>query len=462
MKNQQQARAIAKELVASIFKNDYGEPFMLTDGQADIFLTIFLKRHNRVEIITSTQYGKSDVISMAVLMRVYTYKEPFAIIAGQKEKAQIIMSRVIQHTFDNAMFIAELELDANERLDRIKRERSKDHLTFKSGGSIRTFTANTTNKGRVTEALTGFGSPNIIEDEASLIPDDAQAMILRMLGGHKNNFLLKIGNPFYRNHFYKTSVNPKYYNIKIDYKQALAEGRYTQTFIDEMINEPFFGVLYGCQFPDLSEQNINGYTSLLPKGLLQASLIDKNIYNSSGEDLVLGVDVAKGGANQTVYVLRDIRNNIAWVLEKNNIKDLTAQHRKIKEYKLQYNIPDWQVVVDGVGIGAGLVDMLIADDVFVQNAIEGASPDDNRYLNLKAERYWRLRTWLIDGGKLINDEGFLELNHILYKISENSKVKIEPKADLIKRGISSPDTADALMLTFINTATIITTADIQL
>ncbi len=322
MKNQQQARAIAKELVASIFKNDYGEPFMLTDGQADIFLTIFLKRHNRVEIITSTQYGKSDVISMAVLMRVYTYKEPFAIIAGQKEKAQIIMSRVIQHTFDNAMFIAELELDANERLDRIKRERSKDHLTFKSGGSIRTFTANTTNKGRVTEALTGFGSPNIIEDEASLIPDDAQAMILRMLGGHKNNFLLKIGNPFYRNHFYKTSVNPKYYNIKIDYKQALAEGRYTQTFIDEMINEPFFGVLYGCQFPDLSEQNINGYTSLLPKGLLQASLIDKNIYNSSGEDLVLGVDVAKGGANQTVYVLRDIRNNIAWVLEKNNIKDL--------------------------------------------------------------------------------------------------------------------------------------------
>jgi hypothetical protein len=229
-----------------------------------------------------------------------------------------------------------------------------------------------------------------------------------------------------------------------------------------MINEPFFGVLYGCQFPDLSEQNINGYTSLLPKGLLQASLIDKNIYNSSGEDLVLGVDVAKGGANQTVYVLRDIRNNIAWVLEKNNIKDLTAQHRKIKEYKLQYNIPDWQVVVDGVGIGAGLVDMLIADDVFVQNAIEGASPDDNRYLNLKAERYWRLRTWLIDGGKLINDEGFLELNHILYKISENSKVKIEPKADLIKRGISSPDTADALMLTFINTATIITTADIQL
>ena len=49
-------------------------------------------------------------------------------------------------------------------------------------------------------------SPNIVLDESSLIDDDIYAKIKRMLGGHEDNFIFEIGNPFHRNHFFKTAV----------------------------------------------------------------------------------------------------------------------------------------------------------------------------------------------------------------------------------------------------------------
>ncbi len=38
---------------------------------------------------------------MAVLTRVATYPEKWAIVAGNKDKAGIIMSAIIRHIFDN-------------------------------------------------------------------------------------------------------------------------------------------------------------------------------------------------------------------------------------------------------------------------------------------------------------------------------------------------------------------------
>ena len=65
-----------KKLVAGLFKDDKGEPFILSDGQCDIFSSIFFKEKfieygfNRVEIIAPTQYGKSNTIGIAVVASV--------------------------------------------------------------------------------------------------------------------------------------------------------------------------------------------------------------------------------------------------------------------------------------------------------------------------------------------------------------------------------------------------------
>ena len=58
-----------KELVKQLFKNDKGEPFILTDTQAEIFNLIFRKKYARNHIETTTRFGKSEVVSQAVLLR---------------------------------------------------------------------------------------------------------------------------------------------------------------------------------------------------------------------------------------------------------------------------------------------------------------------------------------------------------------------------------------------------------
>ena len=74
------------------------------------------------------------------------------------------------------------------------------------------------------------------------------------------------------------------------------------------------------------------------------------------------------------------------------------------------------------------------------------------YANAKAELFWRLRTWIrAENGKLVEDAGFLELKEINYKENTVSKVQMESKQELTKRGVASPDTPDALALTFIDT-----------
>lgn len=460
--NLQAARQAAKQLVRTYFKNDYGEPFELTDGQADIFNAIFTKKYPRVQIVASTQYGKSDTISMALILRSETFNEPFAIVAGNKEKAQIIMDRVIQHCFDHPRFFTKLELDKDNTLDRLKRERSKDHITWLGGGGIRTFTANTRNKQSVKESLTGFGSPNIIEDESSLVPDEVQAMVMRMLGGHRNNFLLKIGNPFYRNHFYRTWNGDRYHKVFIDYEQAIAEGRYTPDFIDEMRDEPFFDILYECKFP-AEDALVGDYRRLLTSSHIENAFIDASLPIVEGDDPVLGVDVARGGKNQTTYTLRYPKSGFAICLEKNNDPDLEHQKAKVIQYKRDYNLRDYHIAIDDAGVGGGLTDMLRAADVLVIAIQEGASANDSRrYANRKAELYWKTGLWVKNGGKLVRDDGFLELGEILYKENTSSKLQIEPKSDMIKRGFQSPDTADSLMLTMIEVENLSDADDIDI
>lgn len=291
-------------------------------------------------------------------------------------------------------------------------------------------------------------SPNIIEDESALINDDYQAMILRMLGGHKDNFLLKIGNPFYRNHFFRTSKSPKYRQIFIDYHQGLKEGRYTQEFIDEMRDEAFFDVLYECKFPSESDFEMDGFRRLIDDELLDNAFVDK-VELSEGS-YHLGVDVGAGG-DRTSFVIR--RGKEMKLLSTNRNSDTMSQVSIVDEYVNLYNILD--VAVDMGGLGQGLVDRLNEKELPVNGVLFGQSAwDKSRFKNARAEMYFDLFKWLKDGGKIERNPAFEELRYIYYKSDSEGKLQIQPKIDLIKKmndyglSISSPDVADGAVLTF--------------
>lgn len=74
---------------------------------------------------------------------------------------------------------------------------------------------------------------------------------------------------------------------------------------------------------------------------------------------------------------------------------------------------------------------------------------DIGYLNKRAEMWALMRDWLKDGGAIPDDEVLAqELCGPEYHVRLDGKIKLESKDDMKKRGLSSPNRADALALTF--------------
>src|SRR3990167_10519014 len=122
------------DLVKALYKDDLGRPFSMTPGQNEIFDAIFKKKgpdgQNRLWIATHTQFGKSDTVSMAVLTRAASYGEKWGIVAPSQPKARIIVGYLIKHIFDNEYTSSKFKVKEGESSEVIRRERSKNRLTF--------------------------------------------------------------------------------------------------------------------------------------------------------------------------------------------------------------------------------------------------------------------------------------------------------------------------------------------
>lgn len=436
-----------KKLVSSRYKNYYGKPFELTDGQAEIFEAIAKRKYPRVHCLTFTQFGKSDVVSMAILTRITTFPEKWAIVAPSNKKARIIMSYLIGHTFDNEYTMSMFEVDKGESIDRIRRERSKERMTFRHPdgqiGEVFTLSSEGKRTKDLLDALIGFSSPNVVIDESSLIDDVQYVGILRMLGGHADNFLFEIGNPMRRNHFLKSSLDPNYHHINIDCYRGQKEGRITQQFIDEMKSKPMFSILYENKFPPQDAVDASGYAPLFTDDFLNSKI--KNSVEIFGE-LRLGCDVAGEGSNYSVITLRGM--NGAKILYREHTPDTMAFVSVIVQ-KFRETGAD-RIYVDMVGIGKPVFDRLREIEGLEGKLVgvkAGESPSDGiSFYNKRAEMFWRMRDWLFSSE--LEGQNWIDLLDIRYKIQSDKKVKIKSKDEMIKDGIMSPDVADSLSLTF--------------
>ena len=448
------------DLVRSLYKNEDGTAVLLSPTQCDIFATIAMKKHPRNHCMTFTRFGKSRTTALAVLTRVTTFPEKWAIVAGSKDKAKIIMNYINGHIFDNEYVASKFRMDKGENIDSIKRHRNKNHITFDLGD------------GRMSEVFIcsakdaiGFGAPNVVEDEASLIPNDEHALVMRMLGDNaEDNFLFKIGNPFLRNHFLDSYVDPSYNKIIIDASQGVHEGRISQSLIDEMRKFSFFDVLYGVKFPSAESVDSEGWSYILTEEDIKTSEArNQEPYGIRR----MGVDVARGGRNFNAWVVRG--DNWAKVIKKDLDNDLMSVAGKTIAYMKEYGVSPENTSIDDVGVGGGVVDRLREQGYAVNAVQEGAKdyqPDElarleadakargfslERFSNLKARMYAGkdgVANWIKRTGKLEPHEDWKELLKIRYKKDSTGRTKIESKEDMRSRGEESPDVADALMLTF--------------
>ena len=109
--------------------------------------------------------------------------------------------------------------------------------------------------------------------------------------------------------------------------------------------------------------------------------------------------------------------------------------------------------MDEVGIGAGVVDRLREQGYRVHGVNVGRpAQDSEHYANQRAEGYWNLRQLVLDGQLEIPADNELvgQLAALRYTFNSLGQLVMESKEDMRRRGVPSPDKADALMMAFMS------------
>ena len=170
----------------------------------------------------------------------------------------------------------------------------------------------------------------------------------------------------------------------------------------------------------------------------------------SEANLVIGIDPARMGDDRTAIIRRKGRR--AFGLETHYNID-TMQLSGIIKRLIEKEHPR-RVCIDSIGIGAGVVDRL--HELGYSDIVEGVNvarraDEPDKYKNLRAELWDKMRDWLIQEMPVEipdSDELQTDLINLGYKYDSSDRLQIESKNDAKKRGLLSPDTSDALMLTF--------------
>ena len=169
------------------------------------------------------------------------------------------------------------------------------------------------------------------------------------------------------------------------------------------------------------------------------------------EPIVIGVDVARFGDDASVIFFRKGRDARTWPpIILRNVDTMSLAGRVADAYT-QHDAD--AVFVDGGGVGGGVVDRLRQLGVPVFDIQFGSKSDrlgldDARYANKRSEIWGSLREWIKIGALPAHDELREELVAPTYGFNARDEIQLERKEDMKRRGVASPDIADALALTF--------------
>ncbi len=161
--------------------------------------------------------------------------------------------------------------------------------------------------------------------------------------------------------------------------------------------------------------------------------------------IVLGVDVARFGDDQTVLLTR--QGDKVKIVARYRGLDTMQTAGKVSE--CMDKLEPAAVFIDGVGVGGGVVDRLRQLSYRVTDTNAGArATDEQKYFNLRAEMWGKMRDWL-DKGCLPDDQELADdLIAPEYGFDGRNRIQLEKKERMKERGLASPDCGDALALTF--------------
>jgi hypothetical protein len=302
-----------------------------------------------------------------------------------------------------------------------------------------------------TPKFQGYHSPNmlVLLDEAPGVEHEVWISVETLITGD-NNKLLAIGNPTSpTGDFYEACKSPLWTKVHISSfdhpnvkeNRVVIPGAVTTDWIDERRRDwgedsPLWKAKVMGEFPD------EGEDTLIPLSWVEGCIgLDLGTEGPKR----LGADVARFGGDLTV--LARFYGPTLQPLEAVNKKDTNWTIGRIRVLHTQDNYEF--MGGDDTGVGGGVTDGCRDAGLDFEAFNFGASAiEEEKFENLKAEIYWNLRCDIRDKKLSLPDDKDLinQLSSIKYSYTRKGKIKIESKDDMKKRGLKSPDRADAVAI----------------
>lgn len=222
----------------------------------------------------------------------------------------------------------------------------------------------------------------------------------------------------------------------------LAEKLVTPSWVEERRRDwgegsPLWVAKVTGEFPDISDEYLITPAMIMKGIATQLPGLESGRY---------GADIARFGTDKSV-VYRN-RGGVVRYVDAWGMTDTMRTTGKIvsilKEHHALKQIP---IVVDTVGVGAGVYDRLKEQEyqaVPFSGAERAYRPD--KFMNRRAELYWQFRVDLEHGNIDLDPKDLTlqeQLQSIKWWVNSSGKIQIESKEDMRKRGVHSPDLADA-------------------
>jgi hypothetical protein len=311
-------------------------------------------------------------------------------------------------------------------------------VTFKHNGAIiRVFGADNP------DAMRGVRLDGAVIDEVAQIKPEVWQDVLQPALSDRKGWALFIGTPqgvnLFSELYFRSNALPDWHAARYTVFDTNAIDPDEVSRLKRDMSETSFAREYLCDFAAAGDDQLISLSDV--ESAAQRQMREDQV---SFAAKILGVDPARFGDDRSVIFPRQGLAAGQPIIYR-GIDNMTLASRvaaQIEEYK-----PD-AVFIDA-GNGGGVIDRLrqLGYDIIEINF--GGKPADPRFLNKRAEMWWELREWIRMGGAIPNSVDLKQdLAAPIYWYDSAGRIQLEPKDDIKKRGLPSPDLADALALTF--------------
>lgn len=344
-------------------------------------------------------------------------------------------------------------------------------------------------------ATQGVHAPHllvVVDEAGGISPVLGRSLEALMTGGHTR--LLLLGNPPVdaEGSWFEKACNSDLYNvIPIDAystpnftgedagdchacpvevgRHPIAEHLVDQEWVDEVTSEfgedsPFVEARVHAKFPTVTANKV------IPLSWLEMATENENPLE--GQVIKLGVDVAADGGDEFVIAWSDgyrvsVRHKSSGQANANpvDVAGVVLQHIiEAEALHKQRRITDKvRVKIDSIGVGwgvAGILDRWASEkrhnaEIVAVNVSERPL-DPDKFSNQRAEMWWNGRLMVQptpspEGQRQqirldVDQKVLAQLTTPTYKSDSSGRIVIESKKDMKRRGVHSPDRAEAVLL----------------